>query len=42
VQASPVKVITQLDSRPIAESTFGHGARESQWGSVLPGAEGGW
>lgn len=42
VQASPVKVITQLDSRPIAESTFGHGAREAQWGSVLPGAEGGW
>lgn len=42
VQPSPVKVITQLDSRPIAESTFGHGARESQWGSVLPGAEGGW
>ena len=42
VQASPVKVITQLDSRPIAESTFGHGARESQWGSVLPGIDGGW
>ena len=42
VQPSPVKVITQLDSRPIAESTFGHGAREAQWGSVLPGAEGGW
>jgi len=42
VQAPPVKVITQLDSRPIAESTFGHGAREAQWGSVLPGAEGGW